>query len=46
MTLKEIYKKLHPELKLNSKIFPNGRGLSYPSIARHLSPHLRSGFSS
>jgi hypothetical protein len=42
MTLKEIYKKLHSELKQNSKMFPNERGLSYPSIVRHLSPLLRS----
>jgi hypothetical protein len=45
MTVKEIYNKLLPELKRNSKIFPNGRGLAYSSIARHLSPHLRSKFS-
>jgi hypothetical protein len=42
ITLKEIYKKLHSELRKNSEIFPNGRGLSYPSIVRHLSPLLRS----
>jgi hypothetical protein len=42
MTIKEIYKKLHSELKQNSRVFPNERGLSYPSIVRHLSPLLRS----
>jgi hypothetical protein len=46
MTVKEIYNKLLPDLKLNLKIFPNGRGLAYSSIARHLRPHLRSKFSS
>jgi hypothetical protein len=46
MTVKEIYNKLLPDLKRNSKIFPNGRGLAYSSIARHLRPLLRSTFSS
>jgi len=46
MTMKEIHNKLLPHLKRNSKIFPNGRGLACSSIARHLSPHLRSKFSS
>jgi hypothetical protein len=46
MTTKEIHNKLLPHLKRNSKIFPNGRGLAYSSIARHLRPHLRSKFSS
>jgi hypothetical protein len=46
MTVKEIYNKLLPDLKRNSKIFPNGRGLAYSSIARHLRPILRSKFSS
>jgi hypothetical protein len=40
MTVKAIYKKLLPELKRNSAVFPNGRGLSYSSIARHLRPRL------
>ena len=39
MTTKAIYRKLLPNLKLNSTTFPNGRGLSYASIARHLHSH-------
>jgi hypothetical protein len=46
ITRKEIYKKLLPDLRLHSTIFPNGRGLAYSSIARHLRPLLRSKFSS
>jgi len=41
MTVKEMYIKLLPILKMNSKIFPNERGLAYSSIARHLRPYLR-----
>jgi hypothetical protein len=40
MTIKAIYKKLLPVLERNSTLFPNGRGLAYSSIARHLRPHL------
>jgi hypothetical protein len=46
ITRKEIYKKLLPDLRLHSTIFPNGRGLAYSSIARHLRPLLPSKFSS
>jgi hypothetical protein len=45
MTGKAIRNQLLPILKRNSAIFPNGRGLSNASIARHLSPYLRSKFS-
>jgi hypothetical protein len=40
MTIKAIYQKLLPILKRNSTAFPNGRGLAYSSIARHLREHL------
>jgi hypothetical protein len=40
MTIKAIYKKLLPGLQRNTALFPNGRGLAYSSIARHLRPHL------
>ena len=40
MTIKDICRKLVRVLKSNTKAFPNGRGLSYASIARHLRPHL------
>jgi hypothetical protein len=40
MTIKAIYQKLLPVLKRNSTMFPNGRGLAYSSIARHLRSHL------
>jgi hypothetical protein len=46
MTFKAIRNQLLPILERNSAIFPNGRGLSNASIARHLSPYLRSKFSS
>jgi hypothetical protein len=46
MTFKAIRNQLLPILEPNSAIFPNGRGLSNASIARHLSPYLRSKFSS
>jgi hypothetical protein len=46
MTIKVISNQLLPILERNSAIFPNGRGLSNASIARHLSPYLRSKFSS
>lgn len=46
MTFKAIRNQLLPILERNSATFPNGRGLSNASIARHLSPYLRSKFSS
>ena len=41
MTITEIHRKLVRVLKPNTEAFPNGRGLAYASIARHLRPHLR-----
>jgi hypothetical protein len=40
MTIKAIYQKLLPILERNSTMFPNGRGLAYSSIARHLRSHV------
>jgi hypothetical protein len=40
MTIKAMYQKLLPVLTRNSTMFPNGRGLAYSSIARHLRSHL------
>jgi hypothetical protein len=40
MTIADIHRKLVRVLKLNTKAFPNGRGLAYASIARHLRSHL------
>ena len=40
MTVKAIYQRLLPVLARNSTMFPNGRGLAYSSIARHLRQHL------
>jgi hypothetical protein len=40
MTIKDICRRLVRVLEPNTKAFPNGRGLSYASIARHLRPHL------
>jgi hypothetical protein len=40
MTIKAIYQKMRPVLERNSTAFPNGRGLAYSSIARHLRSHL------
>jgi hypothetical protein len=40
MTIKAIYQKLLPILERNTTVFPNGRGLAYSSIARHLRQHL------
>lgn len=39
-TITEISRKIARVLKPNTEAFPNGRGLSYASIARHLRPHL------
>jgi hypothetical protein len=41
MTIKTIYKKLHRILKQNKMVFPNERGLTYPSIARHILRYRR-----
>jgi hypothetical protein len=41
MTVKTIYKKLHRILKQNKIVFPNERGLTYPSIARHILRYRR-----
>jgi hypothetical protein len=41
MTVKTIYKKLHRILKQNKMFFPNERGLTYPSIARHILRYRR-----
>jgi hypothetical protein len=40
MTIKAIHQKMRPVLERNTTMFPNGRGLAYSSIARHLRPHL------
>jgi hypothetical protein len=40
MPVSDIHRKLVRLLKPNTKAFPNGRGLAYASIARHLRPHL------
>ena len=40
MPISEIHIRLVRLLKSNTKAFPNGRGLAYASIARHLRPHL------
>jgi hypothetical protein len=40
MTIKAIYQKMRPVLERNTTMFPNGRGLAYSSIARHLRAHL------
>jgi hypothetical protein len=40
MPISDIHRKLVRLLKPNTKAFPNGRGLAYPSIARHLRPYL------
>jgi hypothetical protein len=40
MTIKAIYQKMRPVLERNTTMFPNGRGLAYSTIARHLRPHL------
>ena len=40
MTIADIHRKLVRALTPNTKAFPNGRGLAYASIARHLRPHL------
>jgi hypothetical protein len=40
MTIKDICRRLIRALEPNIRAFPNGRGLSYASIARHLRPHL------
>jgi hypothetical protein len=40
MPISDIHRKLVRLLKSNTKAFPNGRGLAYASIARHLRPHL------
>jgi hypothetical protein len=40
MPISDIHRKLVRLLKPNTKAFPNGRGLSYASIARHLRLHL------
>ena len=40
MTIADIHRKLVRVLKSNTNAFPNGRGLAYASIARHLRPHL------
>jgi hypothetical protein len=44
MNITDIHRKLVRVLKSNTKVFPNGRGLAYASIARHLRPYL-TGFS-
>jgi hypothetical protein len=40
MTIADIHRKLVRVLTPNTEAFPNGRGLAYASIARHLRPHL------
>jgi hypothetical protein len=40
MPISDIHRRLERLLKPNTKAFPNGRGLSYASIARHLRLHL------
>jgi hypothetical protein len=40
MPISDIHRKLVRLLKPNTEAFPNGRGLAYASIARHLRPHL------
>jgi hypothetical protein len=40
MPISDIHRKLVRLLTPNTKAFPNGRGLAYASIARHLRPHL------
>jgi hypothetical protein len=40
MPISDIHRKLVRLLKPDTKAFPNGRGLSYASIARHLRLHL------
>jgi hypothetical protein len=40
MTIKDICRKLVRFLQSNTQAFPNRRGLSYASIARHLRPYL------
>jgi hypothetical protein len=40
MPISDIHRRLVRLLKPDTKAFPNGRGLSYASIARHLRPHL------
>jgi hypothetical protein len=46
MTIKAICQKMLPDLKRNSTVFPNGRGLTYSSIARHLRSRPGHKFSS
>jgi hypothetical protein len=41
MPISDIHRKLVRLLKPNTEAFPNGRGLAYASIARHLRPHLK-----
>jgi hypothetical protein len=41
MTVKTIYKKIYALLKQNKTIFPNERGLTYPSICRHILRYRR-----
>jgi hypothetical protein len=40
MNITDIHRRLVRVLKSNTNAFPNGRGLAYASIARHLRPHL------
>jgi hypothetical protein len=40
MPISDIHRKLVRLLKSNTQAFPNGRGLAYASIARHLRAHL------
>jgi hypothetical protein len=40
MTIKAIYQKMRPVLERNTTMFPNGRGLAYSTIARHLRARL------
>jgi hypothetical protein len=40
MPISDVHRKLVKVLTPNTKAFPNGRGLAYASVARHLRSHL------